>query len=114
MFHTVWQLKHFFTVAVIYNTASTPGCHRIQDAVNIAKGRHWMSDQICSVLVGYNKFLVTIEDFHARTKKSEIYSVGKLDLKFDAKQALGSDARRTHESIWFLLYTQYILRHFVN
>jgi len=33
---------------------------------------------------------VIVEDFfHARTKKSEIYSVGDFDLKVDAKQALG-------------------------
>jgi len=43
-----------------------------------------------------NKLLIT-EDFRARTKKSETYSVGNFDLKFGAKQALG--ARRTQESV---------------
>jgi len=38
-------------------------------------------------------------------KKSEIYSFGNFDLKFDAKQALGG--RRTHESI--LLWSPYVI-----
>jgi len=39
--------------------------------------------------VGYTSHRQSIfEDFHARTKKSEIYSIGNFDLKFDAKQAV--------------------------
>jgi len=52
------------------------------------------------------------EDFHTRTKKSEIYSVGNVDLKFDAKQALGCK-KNSWINIGFAVHTltQYILRH---
>ena len=33
--------------------------------------------------------VISEDFFHVITKKSEMYSVGDFDLKFDAKQALG-------------------------
>jgi len=54
----------------------------------------------CASNLGLSVSAVRVDSVSLKTsmqepKKSEIYSVGNFDLKFDAKQALG--ARRTRE-----------------
>ena len=45
-----------------------------------------------------------------KLKRSEIYSVGNFDLKFNAKQALGCK-RELLNQYWFLLYTRLLNIH---
>jgi len=61
----------------------------------VADPHELVERQVCDrddSVMGFSLYRVSgstiIEDFHARTKKSQIYSVGNFDLKFEVQEEL--------------------------
>jgi len=75
----------------------------------VADPQELVESQVCNQVCDWDSAMefglyrvsgsTTIEEFHARTKKSQIYSVGNFDLKFVVQEELMNQ-------YWFLLYTR--------